>query len=216
MRKRMMFFAFAGLFGVLAMVFASPVMAAGEPGKNFGMGVSAGFAMFSDDHVKEGIPVGLNLFYYVSENVRLELRGAFISSDVENNPEGLNQGKLTMIPLQLSLHYAFKLGDRFCPYLSGGLGYYLNDFSLEGESQWQELGFDIDDQVDSVIGFHFGLGLDYFFKPNLAANVDIKYCIVSLAGTYSITDTITGISNSGDIDGDLSPFIVEAGVRFLF
>ena len=187
-----------------------------QPVKRLGIGVSAGYAAFSDEQFKGAPALGLNLTYNFSKNLRFEIRGSFISSDIENSSVGFSEGTLKITPVQVSIQYQFNVNKKLVPYLGGGAGYYLNDLSLAGQSDWQALGFNITEDADSVFGFHFGAGLDYFFKPNLAFNLDARYCIVSLDGTYSITDDISGLGHSGEMSADLNPFMFSAGIRVLF
>jgi outer membrane protein W len=217
MRKKRTWFIMVSLAMVSLMFNGfSTNLAAASQSKGGGRGVDVGYAMFTEEQFKGGAAAGLSLFYSFSDSFRVELRGGFISNQVENAPEGLSKGKLTMIPIQLSLHYRFKAGNKFRPYVGGGVGYYLNNFSLEGESEWQELGFDITNEVDHAFGYHLGIGMDYFFNSRTAFNLDVRYCIVSLSGSYSITDQVSSITNSGDIEGALDHINFAAGLKFLF
>jgi outer membrane protein W len=217
MRKKWMWIPILSLIGA-SFIFNgfSTRLFAGSDDKSVGIGVDAGYVMVKEDQFGGGMGAGLNLFYSLSQSIRFELKGGFISSQVENDPQGLSEGKLTMIPIQLSLQFRFKIGNRFFPYLGGGVGYYLNNFTLEGENIWQDLGFEVSNEVDNSFGFHFGLGMDYFFNPRIAFTLDVRYCIVPLSGSYSITDTVSSITNSGDIDGSLDHINFSAGLRFLF
>jgi outer membrane protein W len=191
-------------------------LAAAPQSKGGGIGVDVGYAMFTEEQFKGGAAAGLTLFYSFTDSFRVELRGGFISNQVENAPGGLSNGTLTMIPIQLSLHYRFKVSKKFRPYVGGGAGYYLNNFSLEGENEWQSLGFDIKDEVDNTFGYHLGIGMDYLFTSGMAFTLDVRYCIVSLSGSYSITDQVSSITNSGDIEGALDHINFAAGLKFLF
>lgn len=217
MRQKRTWFMIVSLAMVSLMLSGfTTAFASASQSKGGGIGVDVGYAMFTEEQFNGGVAAGLSFFYSLSDSFRVELRGGFISNQVENAAEGLSEGKLTMIPIQLSFHYRFKVSNKFRPYVGGGIGYYLNNFSLEGESQWQELGFDITDEVDHAFGYHLGIGLDYFFNPRTAFTLDVRYCIVSLSGSYSITDQVTSITNSGDIDGALDHINFSAGLKFLF
>lgn len=217
MRKKRTWFIMVNL-AIVSLMFNgfSINLAAAPQGKGGGMGLDVGYAMFTEEQFKGGVAAGLSLFYSFSDSFRVELRGGFISNQVENAPGGLSKGKLTMIPIQLSLYYRFKAGNKFRPYVGGGVGYYLNNFSLEGESEWQELGFDIADELDNSFGYHLGIGMDYFFNSRTAFSLDVRYCIVSLSGIYSITEQVSSITNTGDIEGALDHINFAAGLKFLF
>lgn len=185
-------------------------------GKSIGIGLDAGYILLSQKQFNGCAVFGLNLFYSIGNKLRIELKGSFFSSDVDDNIEGLSEGKLKVIPIQLSLQYRFKINQRLIPYIGAGAGYYFNDFSLGDTDEWRSLGFIIKEKVDNAAGFHFGAGMDYFLKANLAANFDIRYCISSPSSNYSITDDQTGISQSGDFNSDLNHIIFGAGIKYIF
>jgi outer membrane protein W len=213
-------FSFIFVFGLAAlMTFSGTLRAAdsrSQSGKRLAIGVHAGYASMSEDQFGGAPAFGLNLTYNFSKNLRFEIRGSFISSDTENSVDGFGEGTLKVKPVQASIQYLFNAGKKFVPYLGAGAGYYLNDLSIEGNSQWQQLGFIINEEADGAFGFHFGGGMDYFFNPNMAFNLDVRYCIVSVDGTYSITEEVSGLSYSGELSADMNPIILSAGIKVLF
>jgi outer membrane protein W len=209
----------ANLVWLMVIVVCGSVFAdTGAPGKGktMGLGLEAGYVMPSEDNLGNSPAFGLSFFYSLSKQFRVELKSGFFPINVENDPERLSAGTLNVIPLQLSLQYRLRISPGFIPYLGAGVGYYLNNFSLENSDQWQNLGFDINEEVDSVFGFHFGAGIDFFIKPNMAVNIDVRYSIASFDGSYTIIDEVSGISQSGAIQGDLNHICFGAGIKFLF
>ncbi len=184
--------------------------------KKLGIGINGGYAIFSDDQLDGGVSVGLSVLYNFTKALRVELKGSYEKSAAEYSADGLYGGDLTSTALMLSLQYQFELSPKFKPYLGAGVGYYLNSFVVDDGLTWITLGFNIEDEVDSVVGFHFGLGADFFLNPSFALNLDARYCIASLKGTYTITGITSGISNSGDIEGDLNHIVVGAGIKYMF
>lgn len=218
MKKKSILMA-ASLVWILAIVFCGRLFASSETSvknKTIGLGLEAGYVTPSEDNFGKAPAFGLSFFYSFSKQFRVELKGYISSIDVENNPEGLSAGTLNVIPLQLSLQYRFNISRRFIPYVGAGVGYYLNNFSLENSDQWQNLGFNINEEVDSVFGYHFGAGIDYFIKSNMAVNIDIRCCIASFDGSYTITEEVSGISQGGNIEGDLNHISFGVGIKFLF
>jgi len=205
------------LIGLMLIIFCAGLFANSEAsGKSMGLGLDAGYVLLSEDNLGNSPAVGLNFFYFLSKQFKVELKAAFIPIKVDNDPEGLSEGNLNMIPTQLSLQYCFKLGQRFIPYIGAGVGYYLNMFSLKNEDEWLDLGFNINEEVDGVFGFHFGAGMDYFIKPNMAFNIDVRYCIANFTGSYTISEEVSGISHSGEIEGKLNHILFGVGIKFLF
>jgi outer membrane protein W len=218
MKKKSILIA-ANLVWLIAIVFCGSLFAGSETsgkGKTMGLGLEAGYVIPSEDNFGKAPAFGLSFFYSLSKQFRVELKGTFFPCEVENDPEGLGAGTLNVIPLQLSLQYRLGLSRRFIPYVGAGVGYYLNNFSLENSDQWQNLGFNINEEVDSVFGYHFGAGIDYFIKTNMAVNIDVRYCIASFDGSYTITEELSGISHGGNIEGDLNHLSFGAGIKFLF
>ena len=218
MKKKSILMA-ANLVWLTAIVFCGSLLAGPETsaeGKTMGLGLEAGYVMPSEDNFGKAPAFGLSFFYSLSKQFRIELKGCFFPTEVENDPEGLSAGTLNVIPLQLSLQYRLSISRRFIPYLGAGVGYYLNNFSLENNDEWQRLGFNINEEVDSVFGYHFGAGIDYFIKSNMAVNIDVRYCIASFDGSYTITEEVSGISQSGNIEGDLNHISFGVGIKFLF
>ena len=209
----------ASLGWLMMIVFCGSLFAGSEisdNGKTMGLGLEAGYIMPSDDNFGNAPAFGLSFFYSLSKQFRIELKGYFSPIEAGNDPEGLSAGTLNVIPLQLSLQYRLNSSRRFIPYVGAGVGYYLNNFSVENSDQWQNLGFNINEEVDSVFGYHFGAGIDYFIKPNMAVNIDVRYSIASFDGSYTITEAVSGISHSGNIEGDLNHLSFGAGIKFLF
>jgi outer membrane protein W len=218
MKKKFMLM-LSNLVWLTVIVFCGGLLAGSETpgnGKTRGLGLEAGYVMPSEDNFGNSPAFGLSFFYSLSKQFRVELKGCFFPTKVEDSPEGLGAGTLNVIPLQLSLQYRLWLSRSFIPYVGVGVGYYLNTFSLENNNQWQNLGFNINEEVDSAFGYHFGAGIDYFIKSNMAVNIDVRYSIASFDGSYTITEEVSGISHSGNIEGDLNHISFGAGIKFLF
>jgi outer membrane protein len=184
--------------------------------KTKGFGLDGGYVLPADGNLGSVPAFGLNFFYSLSNHLRIELKGSFIPVKAESNPEGLSAGTLKVIPLQLSLQYRFNINPRLRPYVTAGVGYYLTSFSIENIDVWRNLGFEITEDTDNVWGFHGGLGLDYFLKPHVALNFDARYIIANLAGNFTITEELSGISHNGEFTGDLNHLLVGVGIKFLF
>ena len=183
------------------------------------IGLLAGYAMPLEDNYSNGLQYGGNFCLGITKNISVELSGIRFQSDVEGDPEALSKGKLSVIPIQLSIQARFPISSRFVPYLLGGGGYYLNRFNLDKEitDVWDALGFDIEEKVENAIGYHFGAGIDLFFTKNIALNADFRYCIAKIKGTWNLTDQISGTETSGDLeDLNLNTLMFGGGLKFCF
>jgi outer membrane protein W len=190
-----------------------------KSGPKSGVGFLAGYAMPAENNYSSGLKYGGNICLGITKNVSIELQGLRFQSDVEGNPEALSKGKLSVIPIQLSIQARFPISWRFLPYLLGGGGYYLNRFNLDEEiiDAWDALGFDIEEKVENSIGYHFGAGIDLFITKNIALNADVRYFIAKIKGSWTLTDQIIGTENSGSLeDLNLNSLIFGGGLKFYF
>jgi opacity protein-like surface antigen len=188
-------------------------------GPKSGVGLLAGFAMPAESNFSNGLKYGGNICLGITRNISIELKGLSFQSNVEGNPEALSKGKLSVMPIQLSVQARFPISWRFLPYLVGGGGYYMNKFNLDEQitDTWDALGFDLEEKVENAIGYHVGGGIDLFITKNIAINADIRYCIAKIKGSWTLTDQIIGTSTSGDLeDLNLNSLIFGGGLKFYF
>ncbi len=188
-------------------------------GPKSGVGFLAGYAMPAENNYSSGLKYGGNIYLGITKNVSIEFKGLSFQSDVEGNPEALSKGKLSVIPIQLSIQARFPISNRLLLYLLGGGGYYLNRFNLDEEiiDAWDALGFDIEEKVENAIGYHFGGGIDLFITKNIALNADVRYFIAKIKGSWTLTDQIIGTENSGSLeDLNLNSLIFGGGLKFYF
>ena len=171
-------------------------------------GVQVGLALPSEKDYGSGIKFGGNFYYKISGRVNLEFVIQAFRSSMADDPEKLGEGKLTVLPIQLSVQGRFPLKEQLILYAGGGLGYYLNSYSFEGVKIP-----DRNEEVKNALGFHFGGGLDYFFSENIAANLDMRYCIVKTNGLY----TFDGAGEDIEIEGiNLNSFMLGIGFKYFF
>jgi opacity protein-like surface antigen len=184
-----------------------------------GLGFLAGYAMPAASNYSNGLNYGGNICLGITKNLSIELKGLRFQSDVEGDPEALSKGKLSVMPIQLSIQLRLPVTGRFLPYLLGGGGYYLNRFNIDEEitDAWDALGFDLEEKAENAIGYHFGAGIDLFITKNIALNADIRYCLAKIKCSWTLTDQIIGTKTSGDIeDLNLNSLIFGGGLKFYF
>jgi outer membrane protein W len=185
----------------------------------FGLGISAGYANPTEGIYDGGVLFSGRFCFSITKNIGLELKGLMFQSSVEGESEGLSTGKMTFVPIQLSIQGRFPVGKSFVPYVGLGACYYLSSFKVDSEivDDWNALGFDIEEEVENTLGFHFGLGADYFFTKNLALNADVSYCLVKLKGSWSLTDQVSGAQVSGDLeDLNFNAIMLGIGLKYYF
>lgn len=184
----------------LLLLFSVTIGLQAQTGKK-GLGVNMAYSIYSEDDFNGNVIVGLHFYYKFLKNFQLELRSTYNTTTVHLSPDGFTEGGLTIIPIQLSLHYLFTPHKKFSPYVGGGLGYYLNNFKIDFQDRWLDAGgFDLGDDLDNTLGFHAGAGFELRMGKKINLNVDVRYAMIELTGTWNIRDTISGISKSGEID----------------
>jgi opacity protein-like surface antigen len=183
-----------------------------------GLNVRAGMNMMIEEEYKNGFIYSAGLSFSIHKKIALGLSISGFRSNSEPSSEILSKGKISSLPIQLSLTYRVQI-KKFMPYISLGGSYYINSFTLDEEvyDAWNFLGFEIEEEIKNTFGFHYGIGLDYFFHENLAFNIDLKHNLASTSGNWTMKDIETGLSISGDMeDIKLNSFILLAGLKLYF
>ena len=186
-----------------------------ESGKK-GIGVNVGYTQFTEDDFNGNAIGGFHFYYRFIKHFQMELRATYQTSTVHQSLGGLSEGSLRIIPLQLSLHYLILPTKKFCPYIGGGVGYYLNNFEIDFLDRWGATGFELNDDLDNTFGFHVGVGFEYQLNPKIFFNADIRYAMVDLTGSYSIRDSVTGITHTGEIDLNTGIVMWSVGAAYRF
>jgi len=187
-----------------------------------GIGLIVGYAMPSG--YGGGLAYGASFSFGFSSNFGIEIAGLRFQSAVDEPAEAdretaLSKGKLTVMPVQLSLVARFPLSPSLTPYVLAGGGYFLNKYALDSgvQGDWEDLGFTISEKVENSIGFHFGAGLDVFMGSNLAVGAVVKYCMSTTKGKWTMNETVSKVEASGELkDLKLKPFIIGLGLKYFF
>ena len=186
---------------------------------NLGLGIDVGYAMPGDSLYSGALHYGAHVSYRLHRFLAVELSGFRFQSDVKGDIEALSTGKLSMIPIILSIQGRYPLDARFVPYVSLGGGFYFNKFTLDtGISQsWDNLGFDVSEKIKNCLGFHVGGGLDYYLTEDIAVRVNVRYLLASTEGEWNQTDQISGVETSGEIkDLNLNSLVLGVGIKLRF
>ena len=185
-----------------------------------GIGLSGGYANPSNQLYSGGIAFGINFSIDIMKYLAIEISGQYFGPNVESSEEGLSKGLLSIIPIQLSLQGRYPLSEgQIIPYLELGGGYYLNNFTINSNltGGWEQIGFALEEKVESAFGFHFGAGLDYYVMQNLSLGLGFKYCLTKMKGSWSLTDNLSSIAVSGELaDLELNPVIIGLRIKYLF
>jgi hypothetical protein len=182
-----------------------------ERPRKFGAGLIIGASFPAGDYYNSAAYFKAHLSFKTVEEFTLELSVQGYDMGVDGNfPDGLSGGDLRIIPIQLSLRKSFPFQSNTFAYFSGGIGYYLNSFTL-GDTR-----FNREETVESALGYHLGAGIEYFFKGNLALILEVKYFFVSTSGSWSYIDPVTGFESGQFNDIKLDSAIFGIGIAFHF
>lgn len=191
------------------------------PDNNWGIGARLSYYAPDDDTTIEGDKVdpdeGIlfegNLTWFPLNWLSLEFAGGYTKTDVDLQESGgspFDFGELEQIPLLLTGRIHWWTSDsRFTLYGGGGIGYYINDFSLSDLVRSAEPGFSVD--ADDSFGFHLAAGVEWFVAPGWALNLDLKY-----VWNEADFDSTKGGGSPETDEIDLDAFVVGIGVKYYF
>jgi outer membrane protein W len=209
---------FSALVSIAAPIEFIPETKTPMANSRLGAGIMGGVGVLNG-YYGVGMAFGATLSYGFSRNIAIEFAGLFTSGKGKYDPETLSQGRLTVMPLQLSLLGRFPLNRKLTPYLLAGGSFFLNSFAQDSAvaDGWNALGITLTEKVRNAFGFHFGGGLEYAFKQTLSVALDLRYCLGKAKGSWSIRDDATAIETSGTFSGlNLNTMIISVGLKHFF
>jgi len=118
-----------------------------------------------------------------------------------------NEPKMRAIPIKLSLFLTQPLskGINFC--LHGGAGYYMTEFTYDWTlgipGNRDEIHYDTS---ANGFGYHGGIGLEFYFNPNVALVIEGQGRYAKIQG---FEGTATGIEGSYEAEWDGTLYYVE-------
>jgi outer membrane protein W len=217
MKKRVVLIMIATVF----FVFTVRVGSAEELDKRFAIGARAEFYKIADDYIPQGeikssgtLYGEANLTYFFVDYFSLEFSGGYAKPDLDLTQSStgyvVDYGELKQIPFLLTARFHWwsdipKVGL----YAGGGVGYFINDFSVSSTFRSLNPGVAVD--TDNSLGAVVGVGLEYFISTQLALNVDLKY----IYNPVDFVQTQAGVSSSA-FDLDLNTFFGGVGIKYYF
>jgi opacity protein-like surface antigen len=135
---------------------------------------------------------------------------------VTGSNQGLSEGKLSALPIELSGRLHLPLGTSFNVYGDVGFGFAFQSFKLNEalSTDWEAVGFLIEESVANGLAAHVGLGLEFALSPTIALDFGARYHYLRSQGTWTITDIAGGEAQTGKIaDLDFDAFTFSLGIR---
>ena len=137
-----------------------------------------------------------------------------------SSTKGLSQGRLTLIPVALFLQFRWPGAGKLKPYIAAGGGYSFNSHEPAAAVRegWDLVGFTAEEKVENTTAVFAGAGLDYSLSPRLLFTVHAQIIVAPLSGTWTHTDTATGLKASGDLSAGngLNSVLAGIGLKYQF
>ncbi len=206
MKKRMI----GHIAAVGLLLFATVLSASEHTGFELGFGLNYG--VFEESDYDSGYGAFAHVNYTLSKSFSLQLQGGIEMISTFNDPQGLAVGKLSLLPVQLSLFYRLPLFRKMALRLGGGVGYAFTSFKLDEEDKWSQIGFSTSQKLDPGLLVHAALAFDFQVSDKIVFFLEGRYCTGQLDGEYEMNDRIGGQTVKAGWQEDIQYVAVTAGL----
>ena len=192
---------------------SSPILAGGAD-----LGVALGLGSLEVD-VDSGTALGINVAYFVTDNINVELLAA---TPFNHDIEFLNGQKLAEtdhLPPSLTVNYFFlDPSSKFQPYVGAGLNYtffFEEEFDQGAVNTIETVtgGAVVSNlDLDSSFGITAQVGFDYEVSKGIYINGSVRYIDIETEATFDINGAAGGAIDTVDID----PFVYTLSVGYRF
>lgn len=166
-----------------------------------------GAATIGEAEVDDAWTIDLDISYFFTPNIALELTLAYAEHDVKAKGTILGDidlGSLDLLPPTLTLQYHFLPQNKFRPYVGAGFSYVL----IPDEDPGSAVSVDYD---NGNIGFALQVGFDYYLTKNWCLNLDLKKVWVDVDANVQV---LPGAYVTTNVDVDPWLFGIGIGYRF--
>ena len=178
-------------------------------------GVRGALSLLSEESLEPGF--GFSGFAVLPLTTDLEIEGEVGYQSMNTKSNGLPKGRLSMFPFRTTLRVQLWRFGGAKPYAGGGVGIYLNRFSIDQSvlDDLAQVGFAGSANVNPGLGFHAAGGLEWQ-RDRFHVGVDVKYVFGETDAVSTVVDQVTSqvfreTSKLG-IDG----LWIAGGARFSF
>jgi outer membrane protein len=160
-------------------------------------------------NVDSNVQIGLNLVYFIQDNIALEVLAATpFSHDIGLNTVGA-LGSTKHLPPTVSVNYHFaEPSAAFQPYVGAGVNYTVF-FDEEFTSANADAGFsDLD--LDDSFGLALQVGFDYMINDRWLFNASARWIDIDTDATFDLN------GDAGQVSVDIDPMVytISLGYRF--
>lgn len=159
--------------------------------KRFGVGLSSLYLKARDDEqFDNGTGPALLVKMKLSNRIEADLMVSKYDQKMHETPI-LFAGETDVTPFLLSFKYILDTESRLLPYVSGGLGYFIVDHTMDPELQnlFRSFGFDYNEELENTVGGTAGVGFNFFWDRNMrsALFADYKYVYAQSDIIYTLS-----------------------------
>jgi len=195
-------------WGVL-LIFASGFLR----GQDLRVQLHAGAALPSDRQLGSSIETGFGAVLTLSREFVAVLEYDSWQSRVTDEPFRLYGGRLTAMPLSLSLRCSLLKRGALILYISGGGSIVANRFSLDRPVTIPEVR--ISQTVNNAIGLRLGTGAEGRVSSRLFLFLEAAYLWAGAEAATTVSDMNLGVSRK-EFTIRLDSFHMRAGLRYAF
>jgi len=160
--------------------------------------------------------LGLNVAYFVTDNINIELLAATpFTHDVDfgvSDPLGTGNklGEVTHLPPTLSVNYYFSdKASAFQPYAGVGLNY---TFIFDEEFTAANTAAGLTDlKLDNTLGLSAQVGFDYVIDSQWHLNASVRYIDINTEASFKVGDAQGAVE---DISIDPTVYTISVGYTF--
>jgi len=197
----------------LVLFWLSPLLLVAQQGR-FGLHGTLGYAVPQAETIGGGVLSSVGFDLKLKYGWRLCFDFALSRHHVEDNPQGLREGTLTLTPFWGILQYHFFPRGAFSPYLLGGAGYIFSRFQLQQLITIPEVSFS--QKVEDGWAWLGGAGLEIRLnREKLSFFGEAVYMSRQTTGTTIIDDLNLG-RREETFDVDLKAWQIHLGLRYFY
>ncbi len=166
-----------------------------------------------EGHIHSGFSGAFGLALHFDRQISVSIDIGSWRSPVDEKSDEMFEGKLTLIPILVSLKYFFSLENRVHPYVSVGGGYVFTRFRMDNIITIPEIT--ISQEIRSGVGIHAGLGAVVKISKSFGLEAEGLYIFRNSKGVTTISDMNFG-SSSEEFSVRLHTVLFQVGIIYFF
>ena len=182
-------------------------------GEKFSIHANGGISFPKEENLNSGFESGFGFAFSVNKKISVSFDFGFWKSQVNEKPENLLDGKLSVTPFLASIQYSLFEKENFVLYVYAGAGYIFYDFKIGDIVKIPEIT--ISQKVENGPALHAGLGGQVHVMGKLAIFAEALYLYREAKGKTTISDMNFGTS-SEEFSLDMSALLFLMGIKYYF